>query len=57
MSSSKPILPRRGGQTRREFVKVAGAAAGATVVLAKAPRVLGQEQPIRIGASLSLTGK
>lgn len=56
MSSSKPILPRRGGQTRREFVKVAGAAA-ATVVLAKAPHVLGQEQPIRIGASLSLTGK
>ncbi|MGH6894934.1 MAG: amino acid ABC transporter substrate-binding protein [Geminicoccaceae bacterium] len=57
MSSSKQIRPRRVGQTRRDFVKVAGAAAGATVVLARAPHVLSQEQPIRIGASLSLTGK
>lgn len=57
MSSSNRILTRIIGQSRRDFVKTAGAAAGTAAVFAHAPHVLGQEQPIRIGASLSLTGR
>ncbi|MGH6943826.1 MAG: amino acid ABC transporter substrate-binding protein [Geminicoccaceae bacterium] len=57
MSASKQVPRKVGGQTRRDFVKTAGVAAGASVLFARAPHVLGQEKPIRIGASLSLTGK
>lgn len=56
--SARIRIPRRTvGQSRRDFVKTAGAVAGTSVVFAHAPYVLSQEQPIRIGASLSLTGK
>jgi hypothetical protein len=57
MSARKGVPRKAVGQSRRDFVKTAGAVAGTSVVFAHAPYILGQEGPIRIGASLSLTGK